>query len=100
MTIKEQIIQYLREHPDGASVRKISEDTGIHKSLVQKIVRGSSRIYVDRWTKPVSGPGRCIAIHMAIGPDEATPEDCPPPPKRERVRVSVRKSRSVWQAWG
>jgi hypothetical protein len=99
MTIKDQIIRYLRGQPDGAEVKKISADLGIHPSLVQKIVRQSSRIYVDRWIKP-DGKGRCSAVHMAVGPDEATPEDCPPPAKVPRVRESKRKSRSVWQAWG
>jgi hypothetical protein len=81
MTQKQQIIEYLRATPDGADTKQISQDLGIHKSIVQKIVRESSRIYIDRWLKP-AGRGRHKAIHMAVGPDDCSIEDCPPPAKR------------------
>ena len=80
MTQKQQIIEYLRATPDGAETKQISEALGIHKSIVQKIVRESSRIYIDRWVKS-PGRGRYKAIHMAVGPDESSIEDCPPPTK-------------------
>ena len=100
MTNEEKIVRYLRkEQPDGTFVQVIAQELDIHPSLVQKIVRASKRIYVDRWVKP-TGSGRPKAVHCAASPEEATPEDCPPPAKQVRVRVSVRKSRSVWQAWG
>ena len=88
MTQKQQIIDYLRSVPDGADTAQISQDLGIHKSIVQRIVRESSRIYIDRWLKP-AGPGRHKAIHIAIGPDEPSIEDCPPPAKVKKSPTEV-----------
>jgi hypothetical protein len=65
------ITDYLRRHPNGATIKAISIDLGIQNSMVHRTLSLMPTVWIDRWT---SGIGRMSAVYRIVPPDAPKPD--------------------------
>lgn len=76
-TIVERVAAYMKQHPEGATVKAVSIDLGINPTSVYKALHSNPLIWVDHWTH-TPGSGRPVAVYRIV------PEDAPAPSVRRR----------------
>lgn len=74
-----RVIQYLRDHPDGASSAEIVAAVGCSRSQVEDAARRNAHVYVDRWEAHTraNGKGKIIywrKVYCYVQPLADTPK--------------------------
>lgn len=64
------IAEYLRAHPQGATVKAIEIDLGICNSMVHRTLQRMPTVWIDRWNH---GLGRMSAVYRIVPPDAPRP---------------------------
>jgi hypothetical protein len=67
---EQPIAEYLRKHPNGATIKAISIDLGIHNSMVHWTLQRMPTVWIDRWH---SGTGRMSAVYRTVPPNAPRP---------------------------
>lgn len=64
------ITEYLRAHPDGATLKAMSIDLEITSPRVHHTLRRMPTVWIDRWTR---GQGRMAAVYKVVPLDAPKP---------------------------
>ena len=84
------IRELLREHPDGLTVRQITDILGArHHASIHASIATMPDAYIDRWTKMRDSRGRYSAIWCVVTP----PENCPHPERPDTFGLSHKQLR-------
>lgn len=81
MKYEQAIFDYLRAHPDGATIKAIEIDLGIRNNMVHFTIKRMPTVWVDRWSR---GIGNMAAIYKVVPPDAPKPA-----PKFKNYRKKV-----------
>lgn len=72
----------LRLCQDGATTTELSMRLGIERGAVYRALKNMPDTFIDRWDEEPGARGQYLAI-WCLTP---TPEDCPHPTRKEKVK--------------